>query len=206
MTTLPLQATPMTTTVCTSTARARTPTSSTSSWTGTMWSWRRRGWFRIEKNICCQSKHFLIDDASSSSSLHRCGTLGGSDHHKREVKNRNPTVRYIILHFIMLILCNTNNVHILSMCHPRCAIMNGLMLPPVQCWCCNQYWLLLEYLLHIFVINYLRAVIWPPLALVLITRSPVLTMIIQHFNTSCHIIIISTRLFVTVEMSDISTI
>ena len=24
--------------------------------------------------------------------LNRCGTLGGSDHHKREVKNRNPTV------------------------------------------------------------------------------------------------------------------
>ena len=109
---------------------------------------------------------------SYSSSLHRCGTLGGSDHHKREVKNRNPTVSWIILHFIMLILCNTNNVHILSMCHPRCAIMNGLMLPPVQCWCCNQYWLLLEYLLHIFVINYLRAVIWPPLALVLITPLP----------------------------------
>ena len=48
MTTLLLQATPMTTTVCTSTARARTPTSSTYSWTGTMWSWTRRSWFRIE--------------------------------------------------------------------------------------------------------------------------------------------------------------
>ena len=24
--------------------------------------------------------------------LNRCGTLGGSDHHKREVKNRTPTV------------------------------------------------------------------------------------------------------------------
>ena len=170
MTTLPLQATPMTTTVCTSTARARTPTSSTSSWTGRMWSWRRRSWFRD-----WSWRSFAVTQntsSSSSSSLHRCGTLGGSDHHKREVKNRNPTVRYIILHFIMLILCNTNNVHILSMCHPRCAIMNGLMLPPVQCWCCNQYWLLLEYLLHIFVINYLRAVTWPPLALVLITPLP----------------------------------
>ena len=68
---------------------------------------------------------------------------------------------------------------------------------PVQWWCCNQYWLMLEYLLHIFVINCLRAVTWPPLALVIITRSPVLTMIIQHFNTSCHIIIISIHGFLS---------
>jgi len=27
--------------------------------------------------------------------LNRCGTLGGSDHHKREVKNRNPTKNYM---------------------------------------------------------------------------------------------------------------
>ena len=31
----------------------------------------------------------------NTSQFSRCGTLGGSDHHKREVKNRNPTVSRI---------------------------------------------------------------------------------------------------------------
>ena len=34
--------------------------------------------------------------------LNRCGTLGGSDHHKREVKNRNPTVSGSVSHSVQL--------------------------------------------------------------------------------------------------------
>ena len=163
MTTLPLQATPMTTTVCTSTARARTPTSSTYSWTGTMWSWRRRSWFRFE------IEEVLLSFKTLPHHLHLHFTGAALSEVLITTRGR---LRTGILRWDIFSLCNTNNVHILSMCHPRCAIMNGLMLPPVQCWCCNQYWLLLEYLLHIFVINYLRAVTWPPLALVLITPLP----------------------------------
>ena len=120
-TTLPLQATPMTTTVCTSTARARTPTSSTSSSTGRMGSWRRRSWF------CCEIEEFLLSLKTLPHHLHFHFTGAALSEVLIITRGR---LRTGILRWDLFSLCSTNNVHILSMCHPRCAIMNGLMLPP----------------------------------------------------------------------------